>query len=63
LEESLNASGGFTDALEDDVADLQKIMGMGVREAEELRSEIVTKTYKCAIHTYYSSWHPCYCCC
>lgn len=48
LEESLSGSGAFTDALEDDMADLQQILALGVREAEDLRSEIVSKTYKCA---------------
>ncbi|KAK9915263.1 hypothetical protein WJX75_006851 [Coccomyxa subellipsoidea] len=46
LEESVRAAGEFTDSLEDDLADAQKILGLGPREAEDIRSEIVSKTYK-----------------
>lgn len=49
LEESVRAAGEFTDSLEDDLADAQKILGLGPREAEDIRSEIVSKTYKCAL--------------
>ena len=38
----------FTEQLEDDVVDMQTIMGLGAREAGDIRSEIVSKTYKCA---------------
>ena len=48
LEESLRTNGGFTDQLEDDVADMRTIMGLGTREAADIRSEIVSKNYKCA---------------
>ncbi len=48
LEEALKGAGEFTDSLEDDLADAQKILGLGPREAEDIRSEIVSKTYKCA---------------
>lgn len=47
LEESLKAAGEFTDSLEDDLADAQKLLALGPREAEDIRSEIVSKTYKC----------------
>ena len=46
LEESIRTSGGFSDALEDDAAELQRMLGLGVREAEDLRSEIVSRAYK-----------------
>ncbi|CAL8468289.1 g7829 [Coccomyxa elongata] len=46
LEESLKTAGEFTDALEDDLADAQKLLALGPREAEDIRSEIVSKTYK-----------------
>jgi hypothetical protein len=45
----VRAAGEFTDSLEDDLADAQKILGLGPREAEDIRSEIVSKTYKCAL--------------
>ena len=48
LEESLRTNDGFTDQLEDDVADMRTIMGLGTREAADIRSEIVSKNYKCA---------------
>ena len=48
LEESLRAGGALTEALEDDLGDLQKALGLGVREAEDIRSEIVSRAYKCA---------------
>lgn len=47
LEESLKSAGEFTDALEDDLADAQKLLALGPREADDIRSEIVSKTYKC----------------
>ena len=48
LEESLRTNDAFTDQLEDDVADMRTIMGLGTREAADMRSEIVSKSYKCA---------------
>ena len=48
LEESLRMNDAFTDQLEDDVADMRTIMGLGTREAADMRSEIVSKSYKCA---------------
>ena len=30
------------------MADMQTIMGLGAREAADIRSEIVSKAYKCA---------------
>ena len=48
LEESLRTNDAFTDQLEDDVADMRTIMGLGTREAADIRSEIVSKSYKCA---------------
>ncbi len=58
LEESLKAAGEFTDALEDDLADAQKLLAMGPREAEDIRSEIVSKTYKCdAVLRQAWHWH------
>ena len=51
VEESLRTNDSFTDQLEDDVADMQTIMGMGAREAADIRSEIVSKNYKCATCT------------
>ena len=50
VEESLRTNDAFTDQLEDDVADMQTIMGMGAREAADIRSEIVSKTYKCTAY-------------
>ena len=47
LEESLRTSGAVSDALEEDLGDLQKALGLGVREAEDIRSEIVSRAYKC----------------
>ena len=47
MEESLQINDAFTEQLEDDVADMQTIMGLGAREAADIRSEIVSKTYKC----------------
>jgi hypothetical protein len=49
VEESLRINDAFTEQLEDDVADMQKIMGLGAREAADIRSEIVSKTYKYAV--------------
>lgn len=49
LEESLRTNDAFTDQLEDDVADMRTIMGLGTREAADIRSEIVSKSYKCAL--------------
>ena len=46
MEESLRTNGAFTDQLEDDVADMRAIMGLGTREAADMRSEIVSKNYK-----------------
>ena len=51
MEESLRIHDAFTEQLEDDVADMQTIMGLGAREAADIRSEIVSKSYKCAAHT------------
>ena len=53
LEESLRAGGALTDALEDDLGDLQKALGLGVREAEDIRSEIVSRAYKCAVFLHF----------
>jgi len=52
VEESLRTNDSFTDQLEDDVTDMQTIMGMGAREAADIRSEIVSKNYKCATCIY-----------
>lgn len=49
IEESLRTNDSFTEQLEDDVADMQTIMGLGAREAADIRSEIVSKTYKYAL--------------
>ena len=49
LEESLRTNDAFTDQLEDDVADMRTILGLGTREAADMRSEIVSKSYKCAL--------------
>ena len=49
IEESLRTNDAFTEQLEDDVADMQTIMGLGAREAADIRSEIVSKTYKYAL--------------
>ncbi len=48
VEESIRINDAFTEQLEDDVADMQTIMGLGAREAADIRSEIVSKNYKCA---------------
>lgn len=51
VEESLRINDAFTEQLEDDVADMQTIMGLGAREAADIRSEIVSKSYKYAACT------------
>ena len=56
MEESLRTNGAFTDQLEDDVADMRAIMGLGTREAADMRSEIVSKNYKCAL---FDQMHRC----
>ena len=57
VEESLRINDAFTEQLEDDVADMQTIMGLGAREAADIRSEIVSKSYKCAAHTQSTALH------
>lgn len=48
LEETLRREGGFSAALDRDASDLQKILGLGVKEAREMRDDIVSKAYRCA---------------
>ena len=46
LEEKLRREGRFSAALERDAGDLQKVLGLGVKEAREMRDDLVTKAYR-----------------
>lgn len=47
LEETLRREGRFSAQLERDAGDLQKVLGLGVKEAREMRDDLVTKAYRC----------------
>ena len=49
LEETLRREGRFSAQLELDATDLQKILGLGVKEAREMRDDLVSKAYRRAI--------------
>ncbi|KAL4420333.1 hypothetical protein ABPG77_010238 [Micractinium sp. CCAP 211/92] len=46
LEERLSRDAAFTDALEGDAAELKTLMGLGNKEAAEIKEEVKTATYK-----------------
>ena len=46
VEESLRSEGRFTEQLEQDVAALQQMLGLGQQEATSLRDEISSKIYR-----------------
>lgn len=46
LEETLRREGRFSAQLERDAGDLQKVLGLGVKEAREMRDDLVTKAYR-----------------
>jgi hypothetical protein len=41
------SDGTFTDALAADLADLRTLMGLGIKEAATLETEVQEKTYRC----------------
>ncbi len=43
--------GEFSDQLEDDVTDLGQIVALGTKEADQLRDEVVSKIYRCALYS------------
>ena len=46
VEESLRQDGRFTEQLEQDLANLQQTLGLGMKEAASLRDEISSKSYR-----------------
>jgi hypothetical protein len=52
LEEQIRVEGEFSDQLEDDVTDLGQIVALGTKEADQLRDEVVSKIYRCALYFY-----------
>ena len=46
LEETLRREGRFSAALERDAGDLLKVLGLGVKEAREMRDDLVSKAYR-----------------
>ncbi|KAK9839292.1 hypothetical protein WJX81_005958 [Elliptochloris bilobata] len=46
LEETLRRGGRFSEQLERDAVDSQKVLGLGVKEAREMRDDIVSKAYR-----------------
>jgi hypothetical protein len=46
MEETLRREGRFGAALDRAAGDLQRMLGLGVKEAAEVREDIVSKTYR-----------------
>ena len=45
----------MTEELEDDIADLELILGLGKKQAEDIVQSIQTKAYRCAFSS--DAWH------
>ena len=49
LEEQMRLKKGVDDDLEDDLTDLQQILGLGKKEATDIISEATSKAYRLAL--------------
>jgi len=49
LEEQLRIKKGVDEDLEDDLTDLQAIMGLGKKEATDVVSEVTSKAYRSSL--------------
>ncbi len=59
VEETLRREGRFGAALDRAAGDLQRMLGLGVKEAGEVREDIVSKTYRRAPAARRRACSPC----